>query len=171
MRELPRSQQPDNQELVSSTFGRRIIGLARLGSTFHPAWLDQCLPSNEDQERRWMVDGLQDPLWLFWIPGYAFWIDQRTGHVSGLYQPDPSSEAWRFRDSISWWHSHLHWEQKQRARPSRPVGARPTAEAFIVHQLQEMPFSSRWGEILRLYCLPSRHSNGRWTHKSRTWLT
>ena len=40
-----------------------------------------------------MEDGLQDPLWPFRVPGYTFWIDQRPGHVSGLYQQDPGQEA------------------------------------------------------------------------------
>ena len=34
MRGLPRSQQPDNQKLVSPTFGWKIIGLTGLGSRF-----------------------------------------------------------------------------------------------------------------------------------------
>ena len=48
MHGLPKSQQPDNQELISSTFGWRIIGLIRLGLIFHPARSDQYLPSNKD---------------------------------------------------------------------------------------------------------------------------
>ncbi len=122
---------------------------------FHPAWSDQCLPSNEDQERRWMEDGLQNPLWSLQMSGHAFWTDQCTGHISGLHQPDPGREARRFCDSVPRWHPHLHREQRRRARTSHLMSARPTAEAFIVRQLQEVPISSGWGEIPRLHHLLS----------------
>ncbi len=52
MRRLSRSQQSDNQESVSSTFGQRIIESTRSGSTFHPARFNQCLLSDKDQERQ-----------------------------------------------------------------------------------------------------------------------
>ena len=42
------SQQPNNQELVSSVFGRRIIWLTTLGITFYLAWSEQHLLLNED---------------------------------------------------------------------------------------------------------------------------
>ncbi len=76
----------DYQDINHQTIKKRIIGLARSGSTFYLTRFDQCLLLNEDQRRRWMKDGFQDLLWPFQVPGHAFWIDQRTGHVSGLYQ-------------------------------------------------------------------------------------
>ncbi len=47
-----------------------------------------------------MEDGFQDPSWLLQVPGHTFWIDQRLGHVSGLYQQDPGREVQCFCDSI-----------------------------------------------------------------------
>ncbi len=167
---LSRSQQPDHHESVSPIFGRRIIGSAKLGLTFCSARSNQCLLSNEDQGRRWMEDGFQDPLWSFQVSSHAFQIDQLTGYVSGLHQQDPGRKTWRFRDNVSRWHPHLYWERGRRTRPSHSIGAGPTAEALIVCQPQEVPFSSGWGEIPRLHCLSSGHPNGRRTNKSRTWL-
>ena len=59
---LPRSQQPNNQESVSFTFSQKIIGLTKSSLAVHLARFDQCLPSNEDQRRRQIGDGLQNLL-------------------------------------------------------------------------------------------------------------
>ena len=55
---LSRSQQLDNLELVSFTFGWRIIGLTKSSLTVYPARSDQCLLLNENQGRRQIGDGL-----------------------------------------------------------------------------------------------------------------
>ncbi len=47
------------------------------------------------------------------------------------------------------------------------MGARPTAEALIVRQPQEMSFSSGCDEIPRRYRLPSGHPNVRKTNQGR----
>ncbi len=85
MRKSLRSQQSDNQELISPIFGQRIIRLTRSGSTFHLARSNQCLPSDEDQGRQWIEESLLNPLWPFRVLSDAFWIDQHTGHFLGLH--------------------------------------------------------------------------------------
>ncbi len=48
------------------------------------------------------------------------------------------------------------------------MGAGPTVEALIVHQPQEVPFSSELDEIPRLYRFPSGHQNERRADQDRT---
>ncbi len=48
------------------------------------------------------------------------------------------------------------------------MGVRPTAEALIIHQPQEVLISSGRGEIPRLHRLPPEHPNGRRTNQGRT---
>ena len=52
MCKLSKSQQSDNQELISLTFSQKIIELIRLGSIFYQAQTDQFLPSDEHQRRQ-----------------------------------------------------------------------------------------------------------------------
>ena len=50
------------------------------------------------------------------------------------------------------------------------MGTRPTAEAFIVCQSQEVSFFSGLSKISKLHCLPSGSPNGRKTNQSHMWL-
>ncbi len=117
-----------------------------------------------------MEDGLQNPLRLFQVSGHTFRNDQCTIYISGLYQQVPGRKTRRLRNSVSRWHPHLHWKRGQRARPSRSIGVRPTVEALIVRQPQEVLLPPRWGEIPRLYRLLSRHPNRRGADQDRTWF-
>ena len=82
---LLRSQQPNNQELISRTFDLKFIGSTMPGLAFYLTRPDKYLLLNKDQRRGQLEDGLQDPLWLLRVPGHVFWIDQCTGYVPGLY--------------------------------------------------------------------------------------
>ena len=167
---LLRSQQSDNQKLISLIFDLRIIGSTKLGLTFHPAWPDQCLPLDQYQRGQQIENSFQNSLWPFQVLGDAFWIDQRTDHVPKLYQQDPSRKAWYFCDSVPWWHLHLHQKQSQKARRGHLIDVRIVGKAFVVHQIKKAPISLKRNEIPTLHHLSSRYLDGRRINQGRTWL-
>ena len=95
------------------------------------------------------------------MSGHAFWIDQRTGHVSGLHQQDPGRKARCLRHCIPGRHPQLHRKRGTGPRSRSEVDSGATAETLPVRQLKKGLISSERSTIPRLRRLPPRHSNGR----------
>ena len=160
MCQLPRPQQPHNQELVPVATDWGVVGQVRKSQTIHTARLDQCILPNENPQKRRVENRIQDLIRSLQILSDAFRSNERSNKLLRIYQQDSCGEAWHFCHCIPGWHSDLHWWWWGWIRLSRAVGTGAVQEILTVCQPEEVSISLERSLVPRLCIVFKRHLHG-----------